>query len=335
MVNPQGSRIRERLINLAGSFYLTDRKKRHCTGKAEIIVVNYHRISPSSFRNHLDYIRSHYQILSPETFLSWLDNRAVIDKPSVLFSFDDAYLSFYEEIYPILKEAKLAVFMFVPTGFIGKTDYFWEDELKVAIKKTNARSIIIGDKRFYLHLRLYRTDFYENILRYVHFVNTESRHRIRENIFMQLNVKITENDMKGYRFLSWPQILEMEKSGLVVFGSHTVGHPNLVLLSDDAVRFELQESKRTLENRIGKPVQTFAYPYGGSAFFHNRIIDELERTGYVCAFTTIQGKINEKRKDRFRLKRLMLFDYQNEGAVALKLDRPDNWVDRFKRPLRL
>jgi hypothetical protein len=198
------------------------------------------------------------------------------------------------------------------------------DELQVAVLKTNATSLIIDGKKFYLHSRLCRSDFYSKIIQYVCQQSEERIADICRDIFGQLNVHLTENDMKPYRFLDWTQISEMSESGLVAFGSHTVTHRNLTTLSDDVLKYELQESKRTLEDRIGKPVLALAYPYGGQGFFDRKIIDQARDEGYACAFTTIQGKIDDKSENRFMLKRVMLFDYQNQGAVALKLRR---WAD--------
>jgi peptidoglycan/xylan/chitin deacetylase (PgdA/CDA1 family) len=253
--------------------------------------------------------------------LKWLDNQQAIDRPSVVFTFDDAYFSFYEAIYPILKENNLSVFMFVPTGFIGTSDYFWEDELEIALRKAGPSSVAINRRRFYLYSRLYRTDCYDQVLRHLRFLDGESRDKIKNDLLAQINVNITDSDMNGYRFLGWPHILEMDKSGLVVFGSHTVNHENLSSLSDETVRFELQESKRMLENHLEKRVQTFAYPYGNRESFNPKISGQIKEAGYVCAFTTMQGRVEEKSSNKFGLKRTMLFDYQNEGAVALKLDR--------------
>jgi peptidoglycan/xylan/chitin deacetylase (PgdA/CDA1 family) len=320
MLASEEAKIRERLINLAGSFYLL-RKRKNYAYKPGVTIVNYHRISGSSFRRHLDYIRLHYQVLSPQNFLDWLDDKIIIAEPSVVITFDDGYVSFYQEIYPILMETKTPVFMFIPTGFVGESRFFWEDELEVALQKTNAGSIAINGRKFYLCLKLYRTDFQGSVLRYLRFLDAHTRNEIRKDLLAQLNVNITESDMKGYRFLTWPHICEMEKTGLLVFGSHTVNHPNLITISDEAVKLELTESKRTLEDHIGKSVRAFAYPYGGAACFDGRIINQVEEAGYACAFTTIQGRIKEKSKNRFTLERVMLFDYQNEGAVALKLDR--------------
>jgi peptidoglycan/xylan/chitin deacetylase (PgdA/CDA1 family) len=323
MTNSKSTRLRERLINLAGSLYLLSRKK-NASQEAGVILLNYHEISGRSFRRHLDYIRLHYQVLSPESFLDWLYDGRPVDRLSVVITFDDGYLSFYEEIYPILKKTKTSVFMFLPTGCIGKPGYFWFDELRVAIQKSNARAIIINNKKFYLYSRLYRLDFYTKILQYMCSLEEEGRTEMCKQILGQLSIDLTEDDMREFAFLNWPQVLEMDQSRQVVFGSHTVSHPNLTSLSCDMLRFELRESKRILEDHLGKPVLALAYPYGGPGFFDQRVVGELEKTGYSCAFTGIQGRIGDKRRNRYKLNRVMLFDYQNEGAVALKLQRYTN-----------
>jgi len=46
------------------------------------------------------------------------------------------------------------------------------------------------------------------------------------------------------------------------FGSHSVTHPNLDSLAPEAVTDELCLSRDALEDRLGKPVQHFAPPYG-------------------------------------------------------------------------
>ena len=209
----------------------------------------------------------------------------------------------------------------MPTGFVGTTRYFWGDELQVALETSSVGAITVDDKKFYLHSRLYRSDFYSKVLQYVSSLDEEKRTEACDCIFAQLGESLTEDDMKEHRFLDWPQISEMDGSGLVMFGSHSVNHPNLTLLSEGSLKLELEESKGILEDRLGKAVLAFAYPYGGPGFFDSRIINELQGAGYSCAFTTMQGRVGNKREEKFKLKRVMLFEYQNRGTMALKLDR--------------
>lgn len=45
-------------------------------------------------------------------------------------------------------------------------------------------------------------------------------------------------------------------------GGHTVTHPDLVLVSDSQLAFELDDAQSYLETLTGKPVVSFAYPFG-------------------------------------------------------------------------
>lgn len=68
------------------------------------------------------------------------------------------------------------------------------------------------------------------------------------------------------RMLDWERVFEMRDSGLVEFGSHTMRHRDLAALGPEEVRWELVESKKRLEDRIGRPMVGFAYPYGSGAY---------------------------------------------------------------------
>src|SRR5476649_226616 len=45
-------------------------------------------------------------------------------------------------------------------------------------------------------------------------------------------------------------------------GSHTMSHQHLTKVSSEQADFELRESKRYLEEVIGKEIVSFSYPYG-------------------------------------------------------------------------
>jgi peptidoglycan/xylan/chitin deacetylase (PgdA/CDA1 family) len=61
--------------------------------------------------------------------------------------------------------------------------------------------------------------------------------------------------------LRWEQLAEMRRGGMAV-GSHTITHPNLAELAPGAVRVELRDSKRALEDHLGEEIDSIAYPYG-------------------------------------------------------------------------
>jgi len=94
-------------------------------------------------------------------------------------------------------------------------------------------------------------------------------------------------------YLTWEQIEEMSDSG-VEFVSHSVTHGNLAAMTRDDLQKELGDSRRTLEEKLGRPVQFFVYPYGepfinGSDAARQLVLDVLRDTGYLGALTTSSG----------------------------------------------
>jgi peptidoglycan/xylan/chitin deacetylase (PgdA/CDA1 family) len=63
--------------------------------------------------------------------------------------------------------------------------------------------------------------------------------------------------------LSWDGIRELQEEG-VRFEPHTMTHPNLSVLDDDACLREIAESRAVLEDKLGGPRVAFCYP-GGTA----------------------------------------------------------------------
>ncbi len=101
------------------------------------------------------------------------------------------------------------------------------------------------------------------------------------------------------RMLKWGQIEEMSRDG-ITFGSHTVSHPRLVELSEEAVNKEVRDSKLAIEDRLGISVDHFAYPYG---LENSQVQESVKRAGYQSACSTRSG-FNTKSTDPFVLRRI-------------------------------
>jgi peptidoglycan/xylan/chitin deacetylase (PgdA/CDA1 family) len=63
-----------------------------------------------------------------------------------------------------------------------------------------------------------------------------------------------------------------------------VTHPRLSQLDPAAVRRELIQSRDEIQNRLGRPVETFAYPYGD----HNPSVRKTAAEAFrICCGTTL------------------------------------------------
>ena len=66
-------------------------------------------------------------------------------------------------------------------------------------------------------------------------------------------------------------------------GSHSLSHARLTHLDDDALDHELQSSREAIEDRLGRPCRSIAYPYGVS---DERVRAAAARAGYTAGCTT-------------------------------------------------
>jgi peptidoglycan/xylan/chitin deacetylase (PgdA/CDA1 family) len=90
-------------------------------------------------------------------------------------------------------------------------------------------------------------------------------------------------DQPGY--LSWGQVRELADAGISI-QSHTVSHRPLGLLADGEIQSELEHSKKTIEDRIGRAVHHISMPQG---VFDSRVIDLAARVGYRSVSTSEPG----------------------------------------------
>ncbi len=66
---------------------------------------------------------------------------------------------------------------------------------------------------------------------------------------------------ESYAYLDWEGVAELSRSGVEI-GSHTCTHSTLDKLERDRQVHEIGESKRIIEERIGKTVESFCCPSG-------------------------------------------------------------------------
>jgi peptidoglycan/xylan/chitin deacetylase (PgdA/CDA1 family) len=104
--------------------------------------------------------------------------------------------------------------------------------------------------------------------------------------------------------LTWQQISEMHRYGASI-GCHSHNHRRWSTQSTDYLRRDLRTSKQIIEDGIGAPVTTFAYPYGQPHDFDYRAVEVLSEEGFRLAFTTLHTTFR-RCPDLFRIPRLSI-----------------------------
>jgi len=127
----------------------------------------------------------------------------------------------------------------------------------------------------------------------------------------------------------WPGVLNLTVKNLRVSGgltrfdvhtllaaqwelaSHTLTHPDLTGLDDQALRREVGQSRSVLRARFGVPVDFFCYPAGR---YDARVIRAVGRAGYLGATTTLEGLARPG--EAYELRRIRMS--RNHGIAALE-----------------
>ncbi|MEK9674665.1 MAG: polysaccharide deacetylase family protein, partial [Candidatus Pelagibacter ubique] len=117
--------------------YATEKQYHH--NEQGILSLMYHRFDenkyPSTnikmdvFKKQIEIIkRNNFEFFDPKNFSEEF-NKVKTDK-KILITIDDAFLSFYENAWPFLKENQIPFILFTSTDFIGKKGYMNIDQLR-------------------------------------------------------------------------------------------------------------------------------------------------------------------------------------------------------------
>lgn len=139
-------------------------------------------------------------------------------------------------------------------------------------------------------------------------------------IFLTVNFIGTEKLFSRYkdkekdRFLNWNEVIEMAENG-VEFGSHSLNHPDLTKLKKEEKEKEIIDSKKIIEDKIGKEVKFFCYPYG---FYDKKVIEVVEKAGY-------KGAVVNRRRNmeitRYSMPRVGIYGHNNFFTFKIKIWR--------------
>lgn len=254
--------------------------------------------APEIFAQQMKYLAANYEPVSALDVVRAFEEENPVGLPrrAVLVTFDDAYCDFAEHAWPILKQNRIPVILFVPTAFPDHPErLFWWDRLFHAFRTTSREELSTPVGQFSLSTARQRAEAYKSLKN--HFKTVPHEQAIAEvnRICNDLDVVPQQNIV-----LSWSRLKSLASEG-VTLGAHTQNHPIMNCVTLDELESEVRGSLRDLTNQIGSPPLTFAYPSG----IHNKAaVGAVERAGFRLAFTTRRGLNEVGRADRLRLQRI-------------------------------
>ena len=137
-----------------------------------------------------------------------------------------------------------------------------------------------------------------------------------------------ENGIRGALPLTWQQI-RYWNSGEVEFGSHTRTHCDCGSNDRTILESEIVDSKRDLEQRLGRPVKFFAFPFGQQ----ENISPEAVRLAQECYCYFVSGFGGENHGTSHKNNQHLLRKgfYSNAWELELDLQSVFDLVDTIKQ----
>ena len=110
--------------------------------------------------------------------------------------------------------------------------------------------------------------------------------RLKEsNIPFTLFVSTTAINESNKGMMSWEQIIELKKSGVLI-GNHSSSHKHLAFMEPDIWKNDIIVAQKILKEKLGTAPLLFAHPFGET---NRDIISFLKKEGFIAAFGQHSG----------------------------------------------
>jgi len=103
----------------------------------------------------------------------------------------------------------------------------------------------------------------------------------------------------------------LSKARLIEIGSHTISHPKLAKIPENEQLTEIIEGKRIVEDILGFPILSFAYPFGGKDSFNKKTVKLVREAGFQYACANIHERVTNK-SDTYALPRFIARNWNVE-----------------------
>lgn len=258
-------------------------------------------VTPDTFAEHLRQVK---QLFTPVSLPQWVDDYQqgkALPAKACAITFDDGWRDNYEYAFPVLQQQQCPATIFLVADYIGSKRQFWPNRLAQLLLQHSATL----QQPCWQWLRQIspslptQFDYREQLSAVINDCKRQTDQWLHQQLD-QTEQQLTAGEEPASAMLDWQQIEEMQRSGLVSFGSHTLSHQRLTeSLAKDQLHAEIINSQTTLQQQLQQSVNTFCYPNGDLC---EEALD-LVGSHYQAAVTTRRG-INRQPLSLARLHRI-------------------------------
>jgi peptidoglycan/xylan/chitin deacetylase (PgdA/CDA1 family) len=239
-------------------------------------------------------------------------------RPMVVFTFDDGYRDNATCAAPIFAKYKVPWCLYLTSGFPDGTCNYWWRLLEEALWSRPTLDIDVPG----LSRTFPTSTLSEKQAAFLEIRTLVQRQGIDLLPYLQDRYDLKGDQLLAKEAMSWSDVKELLNDKNFELGAHTVSHPVLSKLDDDAARAEIAGSRSRISEATGIAVNHFAYPYGDANAAGPREYKIAEEAGYRSAASTVGRS---------------LYHHLPENAYALPrvfLDGRDQRLSQLDRHLR-
>jgi len=212
-------------------------------------------------------------------------------KPFVCLTFDDGYRDFTEHALPVLERHAAPFTVYVTTGFADRTARLWWVELEEAIRALPVVEVTVRGERFsaFSATDQEKADTFKALYALLRAGPEEDL--LAAVAELAHKAGIAPFAAPARLCLDWKGVATLARHSLATIGAHSLTHAMLAKHNAEMARQEMAESRRLIEEHIGKVVDHFAYPVGDPTSAGVRDFAIAEELGFASAVTTRPGMI--------------------------------------------
>jgi peptidoglycan/xylan/chitin deacetylase (PgdA/CDA1 family) len=301
------------------------------------MILGYHRIaetdydpfqlcvSPQNFRRHLEELRRRARPTRLSVLVQEVREGAVTHG-AVALTFDDAYRDTLDVVQPILAEFDFPATIFVPTGALGREQ--WWDRLQRLLRGAEAISrplnLQIGNVEFRWagspkpedpNEKARPVEPWERLLMEVYRILLLAGDKDREAALTEVSDWAGTGSAHGSvaRVVTADELRELADSPLIEIGCHSVSHPMMAELPKAMVEREARVSRSHLKDLLGERVYFFSYPNGS----RNAETDQVVREAGFLAACASHNDVVTGRSNLFHLPRFWPADFPEAVSQLL------------------
>lgn len=276
-------------------------------------------VAPEDFRDILDtLIDRSYSFVSMSGLLDILAGRTAAKGRVVCLTFDDGFADTYTSAFPICRQYRLPMTVYLVSGFVKREFPMWGTCLEAAVAASDQLAVPVDGEMLRLTCRSHRAKrkAFKTVAARLATAHPDAIRRACDWLATFCSIDVMAASDRAA--MTAAMIGEMRDSGLVEFGSHSASHPRLSTLSNSEMRWEIARSKSDCEALVGREIRHFAYPFGDAGAAGDREAAMCAELGFYSAATTENSTLFPGDAARpFLLPRLT---FNGTFAIAPQLD---------------